>query len=55
MIPMVDEYAYVFLDEIPELLPSRDVDFTIDLIPRADPVSMAPCRMATAELAELKK
>jgi len=31
------------------------VDFTIDLIPGADPVSMAPYRMTPAELAELKK
>ena len=55
MIPMVDEYANFFPIEIPELSPSRDVDFTIDLIPGADPVSMAPYRMASTELAELKK
>jgi len=40
-IPVVDEYADVFPDEIPELPPSRDVDFTIDLIPGAGLVSMA--------------
>ena len=51
----MDEYANVFLDEIPELLPSRDVDFTIDLIPGAGPISMAPYQMAPAELAELQK
>jgi len=51
----VDEYADVFLHEIPELPPSRDVDFSIDLIPGAGPVSMAPYRMAPAKLAELKK
>ena len=45
----------MFPDEIPELPPSRDVDFTINLIPGAGPVSMAPYRMAPAELAELKK
>jgi len=33
LILVVDEYANVFLDKIPELPPSRDVDFTIDLIP----------------------
>jgi len=54
-IPVVDEYAVVFPDEIPELPPSRDVDFSIDLISGAGPVSMAPYRMAPAELAELKK
>ena len=45
----------MFPDEIPELPPSRDVYFTIDLIPRAGPVSMASYRMAPAALAELKK
>jgi len=54
-IPIVDEYVDVFPDEIPELPPSRDVDFTIDLILGAGPVSMEPYRMALAELAELKK
>jgi len=54
-IPVVDEYADVFPDEIPELSPSRDADFSIDLIPGAGPVSMAPYRMASAELVELKK
>ena len=55
VIPVVEEYADVFPDEIPELPPSRDVDFSIDLIPGAGLVSMAPYRMAPAELAELKK
>jgi len=55
MIPVVEEYADVFPDEIPELPPSRDVDFSIDIIPGAGPVSMAPYKMAPAELAELKK
>jgi len=45
MILVVDEYADVFPDEILKLPPSRDVDFTIDLIPGAGPVSMAPYRM----------
>jgi len=54
-IPVMDEYADVFPDEIPELPPSRDVDFSIDLIPGAGPVSIAPYRMAPTELAELKK
>jgi len=55
MIPVVDEHADVFPDEIPELPPSRDVDFIIDLIPRAGLVSMAPYRMVPTELAKLKK
>ncbi|XP_027915177.1 uncharacterized protein LOC114174540 [Vigna unguiculata] len=55
VISVVEEYADVFPNEIPELPQSRDVDFSIDLIPGAGPVSMAPYRMAPAELAELKK
>jgi len=54
-IPMVDEYAGIFPDEIPELPPSRDIDFSIDLIPGAGLVSAAPYRMAPVELIELKK
>jgi len=55
MIPVVEEYADVFPDEILELPPSREVDVTIDHIPTVGPVSMAPQRMAPTKLAELKK
>ena len=54
-IPVVNEYADVFPDEIPELPPSRDIDFSIDLIPGAGPMSAAPYRIALVELVELKK
>jgi len=54
-IPVASEYADVLPDEVPGLPPSRDIDFTIDLIPGAGLVFMAPYRMAPAELAELKK
>jgi len=54
-IPVMDEYADVFSDEIPELPPSRDIDFSIDLIPGAGLVLAAPYKMAPAELAKLKK
>jgi len=55
VILVVEKYVDVFPDEIPELPPSRDVDFSIDLIPGAGPVSMGPYRMAPTELVELKK
>jgi len=54
-IPVASEYVDVFPDEVPRLPLSRDIDFTIDLIPDASPVSMAPYRMVPVELAELKK
>ena len=54
-IPVVDKYVDVFPNEIPKLLPSRDVDFAIDIIPGPRLVSMALYRMVLVELAELKK
>jgi len=42
MIPVVEEYSYVFPDKIPELPSSRDVDFTINLILGAGQILMAP-------------
>jgi len=54
-IHVVVEFADVFPNKVPGLPPSRDVNFTIDLILGVDPVLVAPYRMAPTELAELKK
>ena len=43
-----------FPDDIARLPPEREVEFTIDLIPRTEPISIPPYRMAPAELRELK-
>ena len=43
-----------FPDEVPRLPPKRDIDFTIDLVPGATPVSKTPYGMSTLELIELK-
>eukprot|EP00253_Pinus_taeda_P029666 PITA_29666 len=53
-IHVVQEFADVFPEEIPRLPPRRDLDFTIELIPGATPVSRAPYRMSVPELTELK-
>eukprot|EP00253_Pinus_taeda_P002210 PITA_02210 len=53
-IPVVQDFADVFPEEVPGLPPKRDVDFTIELIPGAAPVSRAPYRMSVPELTELK-
>lgn len=53
-IPIVREYPDVFPDEIPGMPPHRVIDFCIDLVPGAAPISKAPYRMAPAELKELK-
>ncbi|KAJ9567128.1 hypothetical protein OSB04_003094 [Centaurea solstitialis] len=54
-IPVVKEFGDVFPDEIPGLPPTREVEFTIDLIPGATPISKQPYRMAPSEMKELKE
>nr|KYP35246.1 Transposon Ty3-G Gag-Pol polyprotein [Cajanus cajan] len=53
-IDVVKDFAEVFRDEVPGLPPVREMEFGIDLVPGAGPVSVAPYRMAPAELSELK-
>ena len=53
-IPVVREFPDVFPDDIAGLPPDREVEFTIDLIPVIEPISIPPYRMAPAELRELK-
>ncbi|XP_052726212.1 uncharacterized protein LOC128194685 [Vigna angularis] len=52
---VVDEFPNVFPVEVPGLPPVREVEFTIDLVTTAAPISVQPYRMAPAELVELKK
>ncbi|XP_020207025.1 uncharacterized protein LOC109792053 [Cajanus cajan] len=54
-IEIVSEFPDVFLDDVSGLPPIRDIEFSIDLVLGAGPVSVAPFRMALAELVELKK
>ena len=44
----------VFPADITSLPPEREIEFSIDLIPGAEPVSVAPYRMSPLELKELK-
>ena len=44
----------VFSDEIPGLPPKRDIDFTIELVSGAAPVSKTPYKMSTLEMLEMK-
>ena len=53
-IPIVKEFPDVFPDDISGLPPDRDVEFTIDLIPGTELISIPPYRMAPVELRELK-
>jgi len=54
-LQVVCDFPEVFPDEIPNVPPKREVEFSIDLIPGMKPVSMTPYRMSASELAELKK
>ncbi|KAJ0539891.1 putative nucleotidyltransferase, Ribonuclease H [Helianthus annuus] len=52
-VPVVCEFPNVFPDDLPGLLPSRDIDFRIDLVPGANPVARAPYQLAPSEMREL--
>ena len=53
-IPVVCEYADVFLDDLPGLSPDRDIEFVIELQPGTAPISKRPYQMSPNEIAELK-
>ncbi|GJV25977.1 putative reverse transcriptase domain-containing protein [Tanacetum coccineum] len=52
-IPVVKEFPDVFPKDLPGLPPVRQVEFQIDLIPRAAPVARTPYRLAPSEMQEL--
>nr|GEV91807.1 putative reverse transcriptase domain, aspartic peptidase domain protein [Tanacetum cinerariifolium] len=52
--PIVSEFPDVLPDELPGIPPVREVEFNIELILGAEPISKAPYRMAPIELKELK-
>ncbi|GJY70406.1 putative reverse transcriptase domain-containing protein [Tanacetum coccineum] len=54
-VPTVRDFPEVFLEDLPGLPPTRQVEFQIDLVPSAAPVACAPYRLASSELQELKK
>lgn len=52
--PVVSEFPDVFPDDLCGLPPPREIEFLINVIPGTTPISIAPYRMAPAELKELK-
>ena len=52
-IPIVRDFVDVFPEDLPGLPFDSEIEFAIDLVPRTAPISMAPYRMAPAELKEL--
>ena len=53
-VRVVRHFPDIFLHDLPGLSPDRDAEFTIDLLPGTDPISLTPYKMAPAELRELK-
>ncbi|XP_027151991.1 uncharacterized protein LOC113752048 [Coffea eugenioides] len=53
-VPVVRKFSDVFPEELKTLLPEREVEFKIDLVPGTAPISKTPYRMAPVELKELK-
>ena len=51
---VLQEFKDVFPDEIPILPQKRNIDFTIELVPGAAPVSKTPYSMSTLEMLQLK-
>ena len=52
--PVLWEFKDVFPKEVPELPPKRDIDFSIDLVPRTILTSTIPYKMSMPEMIELK-
>ncbi|GJR18889.1 putative reverse transcriptase domain-containing protein [Tanacetum coccineum] len=52
-VPIVQDFPKVFLEDLPGLPPTRQVEFQIDLIPGAAPVVRAPYQLAPYEIKEL--
>jgi len=51
---VVREFEYVFPEESSGLSPHQDVEFLIEIMPGASPISIPPYKMAPAEIRELK-
>ncbi|XP_028059473.1 uncharacterized protein LOC114263173 [Camellia sinensis] len=53
-IPVVNKFPDLFLNELHGDLIDREIEFTIEVVPRTQPISKTPYRMSTSELKELK-
>ena len=48
------DFLDIFPDELLGVIPNREMEFSIELLPKTTPISIAPYRMASSELRELK-
>ncbi|GKE58467.1 putative reverse transcriptase domain-containing protein [Tanacetum coccineum] len=54
-VSVIRDFCEVFPDDLPGLPPHRQVEFKIDLMPRATPVARAPYHLALSEMKKLSK
>ena len=54
-MPIVKEYLNVFPNNLSRLPPNKEIEFTIDLIPAMEPISILPYHVAHMELKEWKE
>ena len=52
-LPVVREFADVFPEELPGVHPERMVDFRVELVPGAAPITKASYRLAPPYMQEL--
>ena len=55
MPKVVCKFLDIFPEDLSELPPAREIEFSIKILPRIAPISKVPYRMASIELAKLKK
>jgi hypothetical protein len=49
-LPMVREFVDIFPEELPAMLPDKELEFTVDLKPRTEPIARMHYLMSTPEL-----
>ncbi|KAH9324227.1 hypothetical protein KI387_004405, partial [Taxus chinensis] len=52
--PILRYFSSLFPWELPGMPPPHEIDFRIDLVPGAEPISQEPYQMTTSKLYELK-
>ncbi|GKC99691.1 putative reverse transcriptase domain-containing protein, partial [Tanacetum coccineum] len=52
-VPVVQEFPEVFLEDLPGIPPTRQVEFRINLVPGTTTIARAPYRLAPSEMKEL--
>ena len=53
VVPIVHDYPNVFLEDLPWVLPERQVEFRIDLVPGKALIAKSPYCLAPPEMQEL--